>query len=90
MPFITVSYYHAAETVRIDNDNLLKPIQDALIGVVYDDGRLIADTAVRKTAIDGLFRVRGYSLVLLEALARGDEFLHVVVSEAPSHEDPLR
>jgi len=87
---ITVSYYHPGRAVRIDNDNMLKPIQDALIGLVYDDDRLITDTVVRKTSIDGLFRVRGYSLVLLDALSRGNEFLHIVVSNAPSHEDPLR
>jgi hypothetical protein len=28
-----VAYYHDGETVRIDNDNLVKPIQDALNGV---------------------------------------------------------
>lgn len=87
---ITVSYYHEAGTVRMDNDNLLKPIQDALIGLVYQDDRLITDTQVRKTAIDGAFRVRGHPLVLLKALAKGDPFVHVIVSEAPGHTDPLR
>ncbi len=87
---ITVSYYHQGLAVRIDNDNLLKPIQDALIGLVYQDDRLITDTSVRKTSIDGLFRVRGYPLVLLEALSKGEEFLHVVIDRAPSHAKPLR
>jgi len=87
---ITVSYYHEGLAVRIDNDNMVKPIQDALIGLVYSDDRVITDTIVRKTSIDGLFRIRGYSLVLLEALAKGDEFLHVIIDEAPSHDDPLR
>jgi Holliday junction resolvase RusA-like endonuclease len=87
---ITVSYYHQGLAVRIDNDNMVKPLQDALIGLVYQDDRLITDTIVRKTSIDGLFRVRGYPLVLLEALSQGDEFLHVVIDEAPHHEHPLR
>jgi Holliday junction resolvase RusA-like endonuclease len=87
---ITVSYYHEGVAVRIDNDNMVKPIQDALNGLVYSDDRLITDTIVRKTSIDGLFRIRGYPLVLLEALANGDEFLHIVIDEAPSHENPLR
>ena len=87
---LTVSYYHEGEAVRIDNDNMLKPIQDALIGLVYTDDRLITDTIVRKTNISGEFRVRGYSLVLLKALSEGNQFLHVVVDEAPSHENPLR
>jgi Holliday junction resolvase RusA-like endonuclease len=87
---VTVSYYHEGLAVRIDNDNLVKPIQDALIGLVYEDDRLVTDTVIRKTSIDGLFRVRGYSLLLLEALAKGDEFLHIVIDEAPSHENLLK
>jgi crossover junction endodeoxyribonuclease RusA len=87
---ITISYYHKGLTVRIDNDNMAKPIQDALIGLVYQDDRLITDTIVRKTSIDGAFYVRGYSLLLLEALSIGEEFLHIVIAEAPNHANPLR
>src|SRR4051812_39162069 len=29
---ISVTYYHEGEAIRIDNDNMVKPIQDALIG----------------------------------------------------------
>jgi crossover junction endodeoxyribonuclease RusA len=87
---ISVSYYHRGLAVRIDNDNMVKPIQDALIGLVYQDDQLITDTTVRKTSIDGPFYVRGYSLTLLEALSKGDEFLHIVIDEAPNHANPLR
>jgi Holliday junction resolvase RusA-like endonuclease len=87
---ITISYYHKGLAVRIDNDNMAKPIQDALIGLVYQDDRLITDTIVRKTSIDGAFYVRGYSLLLLEALSIGEEFLHIVIAEAPNHANPLR
>lgn len=87
---ITVCYYHQGQAVRMDTDNIVKPIQDALIGVVYADDRSITDTVVRKTSVDGSFKIRGYSLVLLEAFARGDQFIHVVVDQAPSHETPLK
>ena len=87
---ITVTYYHEGEAVRIDNDNMVKPIQDALIGLVYADDRLVTDTLVRKTSIDGAFRVRRESLLLLKAFARGDEFLHVIIDRWPSHQNPLR
>ena len=66
---IAVTYYHEETGGHIDNDNLLKPIQDALNGLVYADDRLITDTVVRKTNINGSFKVRGYSLILLAALA---------------------
>ncbi len=87
---MTVTYYHEGDAVRIDIDNMIKPMQDALIGVVYDDDRQITEIAVRKTSIDLAFVVRGYSLRLLRALAKGDEFLHVVIDTATGHEKPLR
>jgi hypothetical protein len=87
---ITVSYHHQGLAVRIDNDNLVKPIQDALIGLIYHDDRLITGTVVRKACIRGPFYVRGYSLMLLEALSKGDEFLHIIIDEAPDHTKPLR
>ncbi len=87
---ITVSYYHEGVSVRIDNDNMVKPIQDALIGLVYRDDRCITDTEVRKTSIDGAFQIRSYPLVLLEAFSRGKPFLRIVVTTAPPHERPLK
>ena len=33
----SLTYYHDGVSVRIDNDNLVKPIQDALNGLVYVD-----------------------------------------------------
>jgi crossover junction endodeoxyribonuclease RusA len=87
---ITVTYYHEGDGVRIDNDNWIKPIQDALNGLVYEDDRLITDTSLRKTSIDGSFRIRRQTLVLLEAFSRGEEFLHILVEQAPSHENPMK
>jgi len=86
---ITVVYYHDGPAVAMDNDNLVKPVQDALNGLVYQDDRLVTDTRVRKTALDGSFRVRGMSSVLAQGFCNGSEFLHIVVEAAPDHEDLL-
>lgn len=83
----TVTYYHDGVSVRIDNDNLVKPIQDALNGLVYEDDRQITDTYVRKTDLNGSFRVRGMSPVLAEGFCRGNEFLYIRVDVAPAHEE---
>jgi crossover junction endodeoxyribonuclease RusA len=83
----SVTYYHDGITVRIDNDNLVKPIQDALNGVVYTDDQQITDTIVRKTDLNGSFRVRGMSPVLAEGFCRGNEFLYIRIESAPSHEE---
>lgn len=51
---IIVVYYHNGESIRLDNDNMVKPLQDALNQVIYSDDRLITDTIARKTSIDGV------------------------------------
>jgi crossover junction endodeoxyribonuclease RusA len=83
---IVVTYYHEGQAVRIDTDNMVKPIQDALIGLVYSDDCWITHTSSQKISIDGFFQVRGRSLVLLEAFSRGVEFLHITVDHAPSYD----
>ncbi len=87
---MTVVYYHRGEFVRIDNDNLVKPIQDSLNGLVYEDDGQITDVAVRKSNINGAFRICGASLVLLTAFHEGREFVHVRVEPASDHSDLLR
>ncbi len=83
-----VTYYHPGQAVLIDTDNMVKPIQDALIGLVYKDDRWITQTTSQKKSIDGFFQIRGLSLVLLEAFSRGVEFLHITVDQAPNHDSP--
>lgn len=86
---LTVCYYHDGIAVRMDNDNMVKPIQDALIGLVYEDDRQITDIQVRKTDINGSFHVRGMSPVLAEGFINGKDFLYIRVELAPSHEELL-
>lgn len=80
-----VTYYHDGPAVRMDNDNLVKPILDALNNLVYADDGQITDTNVRKTDLNGRFVVRGISAVLAEAFGRGAEFLHIKIEEQPDH-----
>jgi len=83
---ITVVFFHEGDTVRVDNDNLIKPIQDALNGHIYVDDRLITDTHVRKTPLDGAFRVRRMPRVLADAFVRGVAFVYIRIEPPPSHE----
>lgn len=86
---ITVAYYHEGEAVRIDHDNMIKPVQDALSGLVYRDDGQITDAQTRKTPIDGRFRLRHLSPVYAEAFGRGEAFVYIRIEEAPSHEELL-
>ncbi len=87
---ITVVYYHNGIVIRMDNDNMAKPIQDALTGLVYADDNQITETRIRKTNLDGAFRVRGMSPVLAEGFCRGTEFLYIRIQEAPDHTEILQ
>jgi crossover junction endodeoxyribonuclease RusA len=86
---ITVVYFHEGAETALDNDNLLKPIQDALNGLVYGDDRQITDTVVRKTGLDGRFNNRGLSLVLARGFNQNSPFVYIRVDEAPDHGELL-
>jgi crossover junction endodeoxyribonuclease RusA len=82
-----VTYYFENGSARIpDEDNLLKPIQDALIGILYRDDSQVMDGTCRKRDIEQAFVVRYMSRVLADGFVEGEEFVHVVVSDAPDPE----
>lgn len=74
---VTITYYFEGDTP--DVDNIIKPIQDALIGTVYIDDNQIADTRSRKRDINGSYRIRSASAVLLQAFSTGTDFIHVKI-----------
>jgi hypothetical protein len=86
---LTVVYYHERPSVSIDHDNMIKPIQDALAGLIYKNDRQITDAQTRKTNIDGRFRLRRLSAVYARAFGGGREFVYIRIEEAPSHEELL-
>lgn len=74
---VVITYYYEGTTPDIDN--IIKPIQDAMIGIVYVDDDQISDTRSRKKEIDGSYRVRFASLSIVQALSNGSEFVHVKI-----------
>jgi len=86
---LTVVYYHEGQSVSIDHDNMVKPIQDALAGLVYRNDRQITDAQTRKTNIDGRFRLRHLSAVYARAFGGGRAFVYIRIEEAPNHEELL-
>lgn len=84
---VTIVYYF--EVKKLDGDNLAKPILDALQGLVYHDDNQVTDVVVRRTNIDGRFRIRRMSQLLANAFVSGDEFIHVQVERQPDHGELL-
>jgi Holliday junction resolvase RusA-like endonuclease len=80
-----VIYYH--ESAPLDVDNMIKPIQDALIGIVYCDDNQVVETEGKRRDINGAFRIKGISPVLAEAFSEGKEFIHVLVSDSINFEE---
>lgn len=78
---IKITYYYEGDTP--DVDNIIKPIQDALIGVIYIDDSQVVQAISSKTRIDGSFTIRGASAELLLAFSDTDAFLHIQVLTAP-------
>jgi Holliday junction resolvase RusA-like endonuclease len=77
---LKITYFY--DSVGMDVDNIVKPIQDAMIGLAYIDDDQITDVLVRKRDLSGNFRVEDITPTLAEGFARENEFLHIVVVNA--------
>lgn len=81
---LQVTYFY--DSVAMDVDNIVKPVQDAIIGLAYVDDDQVTDVLVRKRNLSGNFKVENMTSVLAEGFSRGNEFLHIVVIDAPDQE----
>lgn len=78
-----VAYFHDGPTFRMDNDNMVKPIQDALQGLVYVNDVQVTDTIVQKRDLSRNIVARGLPIVLGNAFHNDREFLYIGVDEPP-------
>ena len=78
---IHITYYH--DSAPLDVDNMLKPIQDALVGLVYVDDNQLTDTHGHLRDINERYRVRGMTPAQARGFTSGDPFVHIRV-ELPS------
>jgi hypothetical protein len=78
---ISITYYYEGDTP--DVDNIIKPIQDAVIGVVFHDDDQVEETKSWKRALDGSYQIKGASAVLLQAFSQGVQFLHIRIEACP-------
>lgn len=81
---IKITYYYDIESP--DVDNIIKPIQDALKGLVYDDDRQIVRTQCEKKDINGSYQIRRAPQIIVEGFLNGDDFLHVKIEEPQNRE----
>lgn len=74
------------DEAALDTDNILKPIQDALVGVLLEDDSIITDVEIRRRWRGTTFTLNEVSPTLAAGLALGREFVYVAVSEAPAQD----
>jgi hypothetical protein len=80
-----VTYYYS-DSARIDVDNLKKPIQDTLQGIVYVNDRQITDGEGRRRNINDPLKVRYMSAAHAMAFSDGRPFVHIEVWHNPDQE----
>jgi crossover junction endodeoxyribonuclease RusA len=82
LKFLLINF-HEGEKPPLDDDNMVKPIRDALNKLVYDDDRQIRYSETIQLSIDAAVRIRRASKVLLDAYSKGNVFLYVRIEDAP-------
>jgi hypothetical protein len=75
--------FHEGEHASLDDDNMVKPIRDALNGLIYDDDSQITYSETRHINIDAPIKIRRASAIVLAAFRKGDEFLYVRIEDLP-------
>lgn len=84
---IRIVYFH--DEAPLDVDNMIKPIQDALCGVVYADDSQVADTHGSRRDLNGKYQLRGLTPALAEGFLTGGPFVHIKVTQAPDPSELL-
>ena len=74
------------DEAALDIDNILKPIQDALVGILLEDDSVITDVEIRRRWRRTTFTLNAVSPVLAAGLALGRDFVYVALSDAPAQD----
>lgn len=79
----TIINFHEGDTASLDDDNMVKPIRDAMNKLVYVDDSQICYSETIHIGIDSAIKIRRASAILLAAFSKGDEFLYVRIDDSP-------
>jgi Holliday junction resolvase RusA-like endonuclease len=73
----TIIYFHRGPDAPLDNDNLCKPILDAMSRTIYDDDKQLIHTHVYQTDIAHPIPLEGASTLVVNAIRDGNDFVYV-------------
>ena len=83
---VTVTIIFVHDNLRIDVDNVSKPILDALTGLILKDDAQVTDLICRKRNLNEDLMIRSNSRILIDSLDDGKPFVYLHVEESPVHE----
>jgi crossover junction endodeoxyribonuclease RusA len=82
---VTITYFYEGDA--LDVDNMLKPIQDALIGIALEDDKFVTDVRGSKRDLAHAFIVKGMSRALADGFISDEPFVHIKIDLAPDHKE---
>jgi hypothetical protein len=77
-----MNFYHGPAP-PLDDDNMVKPIRDALNNLVYEDDSQIRVSHHAQWSTADYFQLPGASKIVVDALREGRQFVYVKIEEAP-------
>ena len=86
---LNLSLVYLCDDSPADVDNIIKPIQDALVGVIYEDDVQISDVDSHRRYLSDPIDVTNLPHILSDAVGTGEEAVYVKVSEAKVLEEYL-
>ncbi|MGN2673459.1 RusA family crossover junction endodeoxyribonuclease [Aliivibrio fischeri] len=79
---LKVTLVYLCDDLPPDVDNIIKPIQDAMVGVVYEDDIQISDVDSHRRYLSDTIVVTGLPQILVDAVSNGEEAVYVKVTLA--------
>ena len=79
---LRLSLVYLCDDAPADIDNIIKPIQDALVGVAYEDDSLISDVDSHRRYLSDPLDITDLPELLQKGAAKGEECVYVRVSYA--------
>jgi hypothetical protein len=84
---LTLVYLYSSDP--LDTDNIIKPIQDALVGLIYKDDLIISDINVHRRPFSDTFDMTLLPILLVQGIVSRLECVYVQVSEPKRLEEYL-
>lgn len=81
-PDLHLTIVYLCDSSPADIDNIIKPIQDALVGLVFDDDSQVSDVDSHRRFLSEPIDLSGLPSLLQAGAAKGEECVYVRICDA--------